>query len=134
MYLRTHAHPVMAVQQQGAQIELFLGGPPNRREALLHQQPQNQLGIPSIMLLLARFRGANLGGVSDLAFNLQFFQQVQKPLHQSDSFDAHQHRARKLRIKLPHFVALVHQRTIHHFSTYGVQHRQRLLASVQITS
>src|ERR1700756_755411 len=41
---------------------------------------------------------------------------------------------RKLGIKLPHFLAFVLQRTIHHFSGLGVEHRQRLLASVQITS
>ena len=35
---------------------------------------------------------------------------------------------------MPHFVAFVHQRAIRYFSPYGVQHRQRLLASVQITS
>jgi hypothetical protein len=35
--LRPQAHPVMAVQQQSAQIEQFLAGPPNRRETLLHQ-------------------------------------------------------------------------------------------------
>src|SRR5262249_43240113 len=57
-----------------------------------------------------------------------------KPLHRSDSFDAHQHRARKLGIKLPHGAAFVQQRAIHHFTAYCVQHRQRLLASVQITS
>src|SRR5215471_15367066 len=86
------------------------------------------------MFLLAGFCCTNLCGVSDLAFDPQFFEQVQKPMHASDGFDAHQHRVRKLNIKLPHLVAFVHQCSIHDFSGFGVEHRQRLLASVQITS
>jgi len=82
------------------------------------------------MFLLAGFCSTNLCGVSDLAFDSQFFQQVQKPMHGSDGFDAHLHRVRKLTIKLPHLVAFVHQRSIHHFSGLGVEHRQRMLASV----
>src|SRR5262245_37059743 len=86
------------------------------------------------MFLLARFRGTNLRGVPHLALDSQFFQQIQKPLHRSDRFHAHEHRAGKLRIKLPHLMAFVHQRSIHDFSGCGVEHRQRLLASMQITS
>src|SRR5215469_2999184 len=86
------------------------------------------------MFLLARFCCSNLGGIPNLTFDSQFFQQIEKPLHGSNRFDAHQHRARKLGIKLPHFIAFVQQSTIHHFSAYGVEHGQRLLASVQITS
>jgi hypothetical protein len=86
------------------------------------------------MFLFARFRPANLGGMANPAFNPQFVHQFQKPMHRSGSFDAHQHRARKLGIKLPHCVAFVHQSQVHHFSRGRVQHRQRLLASVQITS
>lgn len=47
------------------------------------------------MFLLARLRGANLRGVPDWAFDPKFFQQVQKPLHRSNRFDAYQHRLRK---------------------------------------
>jgi hypothetical protein len=32
------------------------------------------------------------------------------------------------------WTTFVHQRAIHHFSGYGVEHRQRLLASVQVTT
>src|SRR6516162_2606218 len=86
------------------------------------------------MFLLAGFGCANLCGVPDLAFDSQFFEQVQKPIHGSNGFDAHQHRVRKLSIKLPHLVAFVHQSSSHNFSSLGVEHRQRLLASMQITS
>jgi hypothetical protein len=124
----------MTVQQQSSQVQQFLAGHPDRRKTFFHQQLQDQLGVAAIMLLLARFGSANLCGVPDLAVDPHFFQQIQKPLHGSNRFDAHQHRTRKLGIKLPHFVALVQQRSIHHFSGYCVEHRQRLLASVQITS
>ena len=40
----------------------------------------------------------------------------------------------EVRNKLPHVVAFVLQNHIHYLSRCGVQHRQRLLASVQITS
>src|SRR6516164_5225614 len=86
------------------------------------------------MFLLAGFCCTNLGSIPNLAFDSQFFQQVQKPMHGSDGFDPHQHRVRKLSIKLPHLVAFVHQRSIHKFSGLSVEHRQRLLASMQITS
>src|SRR5215472_10450466 len=55
-------------------------------------------------------------------------------MHRSGGLDAYQHRVRKLRIKLPHLVAFVHQDQIHCFSAGRFQHSQRLLASMQITS
>jgi hypothetical protein len=45
-----------AAARQGAQIEQFLAGPATCRKAFFHQQLQHQLGVTSIMLLLARFR------------------------------------------------------------------------------
>jgi hypothetical protein len=68
------------------------------------------------------------------AFDSQFFHEVQKPLHRSRGLDAHTHRAWQFGIKLPHIVAFVLQNRIHYLSRRGLQHRQRLLASVQITS
>ncbi len=73
-------------------------------------------------------------GCPDLTFDPQLFHQVQKLAHRSSGFNPHPHRAWKLRIKLPHAVAFVQQRYIHYLPRYGVQHRQPLLASVQITS
>ena len=63
LYLRAQAHPVMAVQQQSAQVEQFLAWPANRREANFYQQLQDQLGVASIMFLLAGFRRADFRGV-----------------------------------------------------------------------
>jgi hypothetical protein len=123
----------MSVQQQSAQIEQFFGWQPDRRKTIFCQQLQNQLRVAPIMFLLPWFRRSNRRGMADLAFDSQLLHQVQKPMHRSGGFDTYKHRARKLGIKLP-YVAIVHQRQIHHFSRFGVQHRQRLLASVQITS
>jgi hypothetical protein len=47
---------------------------------------------------------------------------------------AYTHRTGKRGIKLPHAVAFVRESPSHYFPCSGVQHRQRLLASVQITS
>src|SRR5215468_11296166 len=86
------------------------------------------------MFLLAGLRRSNGGRMTDSAFNSQFVHQVQKPIHRSGGFDAYQHRAWKPGIKLPHVAAFVHQLSTYYLAGCGVQHRQRLLASVQITS
>src|ERR1700729_519600 len=72
--------------------------------------------------------------MTDLTGDSEFFHQVQKPLHRPSRFDPHTHRPWKRGIKLPHAVAFVREGPIHYFPCSGVQHRQRLLASVQITS
>jgi hypothetical protein len=59
----------MPMQQQRAQVEKFLAGPPDRRKPFSHQQLQDQLGIASVMFLLAGFRGADLRSISNLAGN-----------------------------------------------------------------
>src|SRR5580658_9212420 len=86
------------------------------------------------MFLSARFGRPNRRGMSDLTVDSQLFHQLQKSLHRPSRFDAYTHRAGKRGIKLPHAVAFVRESPIHYFPCSGVQHRQRLLASVQITS
>src|SRR5271170_3094126 len=86
------------------------------------------------MLLSAGFGGSNRCRMTYLAVDPQFFHQEQKPLHRSGRFDAYSYRTGKRGIKLPHAFAFVRQSLVHHFSRRGVQHRQRLLASMQITS
>src|SRR5271169_6086088 len=72
--------------------------------------------------------------MTNQAFDSELLHQVQKPLHRSRGFDAHTHRAWKRGVKLPHVIAFVLQNQIHDLSRVGVQHRQRLLASMQVTS
>src|ERR1700682_1078614 len=93
----------------------------------------NVLNLPC-QFLLARFRGANLCWMADLTFDSQLSRQVQKPVHRPGRFNAHAHRARKFGIKLPHAVTFVEQSCIHDLPGGGIQHRQGLLASVQIAS
>src|ERR1700683_5238272 len=86
------------------------------------------------MFLSAGFGRSNRRRMTHLTINSEFFHQVQKPLHRSGRFDTYLHRSGKARIKLPYTIAFVGQSFVHDFSRRGVQHRQRLLASMQITS
>src|ERR1700678_3108125 len=86
------------------------------------------------MLLSAGLGGSNRRRMTNLTVDPQFFHQVQKPFHRSGCFDAYSYRTGQPGIKLPHPFAFVRQSLVHNFSRRGVEHRQRLLASVQITS
>ena len=86
------------------------------------------------MLRHSRQSRSNLRRMTHRTFDSQFFHEVYKPLHGSRGFDPHTYRAWKVGIKLSHVVAFVLQSRLHDFSGCGLQHRQRLLASVQITS
>src|SRR5215510_12664309 len=86
------------------------------------------------MFLLSWFGRSNLGRMTHQTFDSEFFHQVYKPLHGSRRFDSHTHWPWKVRVKLPHVVPFVPKSCLHYLSGGGVQHRQRLLASVQITS
>src|SRR5580704_7299651 len=86
------------------------------------------------MFLSTGLGRSNRRWMSDLTVDSEFFHQLQKPLHRSSRFDAYAHRSGKRGIKLPHVVAFVCESPIHYLPCSGVQHRQRLLASVQITS
>src|SRR4029077_9069276 len=86
------------------------------------------------MLLLSWLGCSNLCRMTHQTFDSEFFHEIHKPLHGSGGFDSHTPWPWKVAIKLSHVVAFVLQSRLHHFSRGGVQHRQRLLASVQITS
>src|SRR5271154_2526361 len=86
------------------------------------------------MFLSAGFGRSNRRRMTDLTVDSQFFHQVQEPLHRPRRFDPYAHRTGKRGIKLTHAVAFVRESLIHYFPCSGVQHRQRLLASVQVTS
>jgi len=70
----------------------------------------------------------------DQTLDSQLFHDIQKPLHRSRGFDPHAHRAWQRGIKLPHVVAFVLESHLQYLSRCGVQHRQRLLASVASVS
>src|SRR5690349_1322214 len=86
------------------------------------------------MFLLSWLGRSNLCRMTHQTFDSEFFHEAHKPLHGPSGFDPHAHRPWKVGIKLSHVVILVLQSRLHDFPRRGVQHRQRLLASVQITS
>src|ERR1700722_19973624 len=86
------------------------------------------------MFLAAGFGRSNRRRMTDLTVDSQFFHQVHKPLHRPSRFDPYTHRTWKRGIEIPHVVAFVRESPIHYLPCSGVQHRQRLLASMQITS
>src|ERR1700731_2447171 len=86
------------------------------------------------MFLFSWFGCSNRCRMAHQAFDSEFFHEVHKPLHGTGGFDSHTYRSRKFALKLAHVVALVLQSGLHNLAGGGVQHRQRLLASVQITS
>src|SRR5271156_954512 len=86
------------------------------------------------MFLSAGFGCSNRRRMTDLTVDSEFFHQIHKPLHRPSRFDPYAHRTWKRGIKLPHAVAFVRESLVHNFSRRGVQHRQRLLASMQVTS
>src|SRR5271167_3110968 len=86
------------------------------------------------MFLLSWLGRSNLCRMSHQAFDSQFFHEVHEPLHRSGGFDPHTHRPWKVGIKLSHDILFVLQSRSLYLSRCGVQHRQRLLATMQITS
>src|SRR5277367_5120447 len=86
------------------------------------------------MFLFSWFGRSNLCRMTHQTFDSQFFHEVHKPLHGSSGFDPHTYWSWKVAIKLSHHIAFVLQSRLHYLACGAVQHRQRLLASVQITS
>src|ERR1700722_3381691 len=86
------------------------------------------------MLLFSWLSRSNLCRMTHKTFDPQFFHQIQEPLHRSGGFKSPTHRPRELGIKLSHDVLFVLQSRFLYLSRCGVQHRQCLLATVQITS
>src|SRR5271168_2877913 len=86
------------------------------------------------MFLFPWFGRSNLRRMADLAIDPQLFHQAQKPLHRSRCFNSYTHRPWQPRIKLLHVTATVCQRLFHHLPGRCIEHRQCLLASVQIAS
>jgi len=59
----------LIAQEQSSQIEQLLAGQPDRRKAVFGQQLQNQVRIPLIIFLFARFRRTDLRGMADSTFD-----------------------------------------------------------------
>jgi len=89
--------------QNGATFRI---GPIDPREFVLEQQIKNQFRITSIGLLSGTRPPANLGGVADSGFNLEFKEQILKPLAVTASFQPDNHSVGKRGVKLSNLFRL----------------------------
>jgi len=104
------------------------------REAFRQQQIENEPGVALIGFLFAHFTGANLGGVADPKFVAQFREQTCEPANRPGGFDPHAHRTLQIPVERVGFSRLVIQPPLGPLPSSLVQHRDRLLARVKITS
>ena len=77
--------------QQLPQIAILRIRYPDFREAIFQQQPQQQLCVLAIGLLLAHSFGADRGGIADPQLKLQLDQQTLEPARMATSLHAHTH-------------------------------------------
>ncbi len=88
---RAHLHQPMSMPQQLPQIPILCVRHPDPRKTVFHHQPQQQLRILSIRLLLSHSFRANLRGVPDPQLKLQVAQQPLEPARVSAGFHPHSH-------------------------------------------
>src|SRR4029077_4127618 len=86
-----HLHQSMPMPQQLSQVAVLRIRHPDPRETVFDHQPQQQLRILPIGLLLAHPFGADLGGVPNPQFELQLAQQALEPTRVPAGFHAHPH-------------------------------------------
>jgi hypothetical protein len=77
-----HLHQPVAMPQQLPQVPVGCVGHPDPRTAVFHHQPQQQLRILTIRLLLAYSLGANLGRVPDPQLKLLEARMIVTPYNQ----------------------------------------------------
>ena len=88
---RAHLHQPVTMPQQLPQIAILRVRYPYFWETIFQQEPQQQLRVLAIGLLLAYPFGADLGGIADPQLELQFDQQTLEPARVSAGFHAHPH-------------------------------------------
>jgi hypothetical protein len=76
---RAHLHQPVAMPQQLPRIAILRVRYPDPREAIFQQQPQQQLRVLAVGLLLAYSFGADRGCIADPQLILQFVQQTLEP-------------------------------------------------------
>jgi hypothetical protein len=101
---RARLHHAMPMPQQLPQIAVLPARHPDPREAILHQQTQDQLRVLPIRLLLAYALRPNLGRVSDPQLKLQLGYEALEPtrvparLHPHPYFLTRQSTVKSLRL------------------------------------
>jgi excisionase family DNA binding protein len=73
---RTDAHPLMAVQEQRAQVPELGRRDPDRGKSIFDEQPQEQRRVSPIMFLLTGFGLADPRGMADPIRNAQLLEEV----------------------------------------------------------
>src|SRR5579864_550465 len=122
--------------QQLPQIAILRIRHPDPREAIFQQQPQQQLRVLAIRLLLPDPLRAHRGCVADPQLKLQFVQQTLEPASMPTGFhaDTYLHAAAfELVVELLGFLA-VSQPALLQLPTVGVQPSNLLEARVIVTT
>jgi hypothetical protein len=88
---RAHLHQPVTMPQQLPQIAILRIWHPDPREAIFQQEPQQQLRVLAIGLLLPDPLRAHRGSVADPQLKLQLVQQTLEPARMSTGFHAHTH-------------------------------------------
>ena len=107
-----HPHPLIAMPQERTQIPQLARRHPDRREAILGQQFQEQRGVSAVVLLSAGFDFADFRRVTDVAGHGEFLHQPEKPSHRPGRFNAHDNRRRQVRVEVPNGRPLMGQRSL----------------------
>src|SRR5207302_10970683 len=104
------------------------------REALRAQQFEQVLGIPAIGLLPSHGAGPDLGCVAHPQLIIQLRHQPLEPLCIAGRLYPHLRRSRQTGVESPGFTIFVLQPAGHQLTRLAVQHRNNLVARMQITS
>ena len=118
----------MPVPQQLPQVSILPARHPDPRKAIFQQQPQQQLRILAIRLLLAYPLASDLGGISDPQLKLQLRQQSLKPARVPTGFHPHAHLhslCRESPIELLRSLAVLQSQLVQ-LSSFGI-HKCNLL-------
>src|SRR5947207_6698862 len=133
---RAHLHQPMAMPQQLPQIAILRIWYPDPREAIFQQEPQQQLRVLAIRLLLAYSFRAHRGCVADPQFKLQFVQQTLEPARVPAGFHAYPHGHAALAELVVELLGLflVSQAGFAEFASIGVHIGNLLEARVIVTT
>src|SRR5215467_1620124 len=89
---RAHLHQAMSMPQQLPQVPILCVRHPYSRKTIFHHQPQEQLRILTIRLLLAHPFALNLGGISNPQLHAELLQQTLEPARVPTGLHSHSHR------------------------------------------
>jgi hypothetical protein len=107
---------------------------PDRREAILRQQLEEQRCVSAVVLLSAGFDFSDFCGVTDGPGHAELLHQPEKPSHRPGGFNARDDPRRQASVEVPHRRPVGFQRSPDDLPCLAIQHRDRLLRFVQIAA